>query len=78
MAILRCRGKSVNLAAVDATLKKVRLLIPQAIGKEEATLWRSLPTEYREPLVLFYRQEQSVGEVANSLDLSEDALIDPR
>ncbi|HXI85446.1 MAG TPA: sigma-70 family RNA polymerase sigma factor [Verrucomicrobiae bacterium] len=45
--------------------------------EEEAILWRSLgelPTAYREPLVLFYRQQQSVAEVAEALDLNEDAV----
>lgn len=40
-------------------------------------LWRSLaglPETYREPMVLFYRQGQSIAEVAQSLDLSEDAV----
>jgi RNA polymerase sigma factor (sigma-70 family) len=50
----------------------------QVISKEEeAILWRSLgelPTTYREPLVLFYRQHQSVAEVAGSLDISEDVV----
>lgn len=45
--------------------------------EEEALLWRSLaglPETYREPLVLFYRQGQSVAEVARALELSEDAV----
>lgn len=45
--------------------------------EEEAILWRSLgelPETYREPLVLFYRQHQSVAEVAEALELSEDAV----
>ncbi|HXI82723.1 MAG TPA: sigma-70 family RNA polymerase sigma factor, partial [Verrucomicrobiae bacterium] len=45
--------------------------------EEEAILWRSLgelPTTYREPLVLFYRQQQSIAEVADALELSEDAV----
>lgn len=45
--------------------------------EEEAILWRSLgelPESYREPLVLFYRQHQSVAEVAGSLDVSEDVV----
>src|SRR5262249_2293473 len=50
----------------------------QAVTREEATLlWRSLadlPETYREPLVLFYRQGQSVAEVARSLDLSEETV----
>ena len=32
-----------------------------------------MPEEYREPLILFYREERSVAEVAAQLDLSEDA-----
>ena len=47
-----------------------------AISKEEeAILWRSLgelPPTYREPLVLFYRQHQSVAEVADALEVTED------
>ena len=45
--------------------------------EEEAILWRSLaelPTTYREPLVLFYRQHRSAAEVAEVLGLSEDAI----
>jgi RNA polymerase sigma factor (sigma-70 family) len=50
----------------------------QAISGEEAALvWQSLekvPENYREPLVLFYRQNQSVSRVAETLELSEDAV----
>jgi RNA polymerase sigma factor (sigma-70 family) len=45
--------------------------------EEEAILWRSLeriPENYREPLVLFYREHQSVEAVAAELELSEDAV----
>ena len=45
--------------------------------EEEAILWRALeriPPLYREPLVLFYRQHQSVEHVAEALELSEDAV----
>jgi RNA polymerase sigma factor (sigma-70 family) len=45
--------------------------------EEEAILWRSLeriPESYREPLVLYYREHQSVEKVAAALDLSEDAV----
>lgn len=49
-----------------------------AISREEEELvWDSLqaiPETYREPLVLFYRDEQSIAEVALALDLSEDAV----
>lgn len=40
-------------------------------------LWRSLeriPETYREPLILFYREQQSVESVAAELELSEDAV----
>ena len=50
----------------------------QAISNEEAAiLWRSLeriPEIYREPLVLFYREHQSIEAVAQSLELTEDAV----
>jgi zinc protease len=50
----------------------------QAVSQEQADmLWRSLgqlSETYREPMVLFYRQGQSVAEVAKSLDLSEEAV----
>jgi RNA polymerase sigma factor (sigma-70 family) len=48
-----------------------------AISKEEEEiLWRSLehiPEAYREPLVLFYREHQSIEQVAATLELSEEA-----
>ncbi len=49
-----------------------------AINEQEyAMLWRALqtlPLNYREPMVLYYRQQESVGAVAESLGLSEDAV----
>src|ERR1043165_1149321 len=52
------------------------LPIETTISKEEAAiLWRSLeriPEIYREPLILFYREHQSVETVAAKLDLTED------
>lgn len=45
--------------------------------EEESLVWQSLqgiPDNYREPLILFYRENQSVAEVAQALDLSEDAV----
>jgi RNA polymerase sigma factor (sigma-70 family) len=45
--------------------------------EEEAILWRAvekIPELYREPLILFYRQHQSIGRVATELALSEDAV----
>ena len=50
----------------------------RAISREEAELlWRTLeqlPETYRLPLVLFYREHQSVELVARNLDLSEEAV----
>jgi RNA polymerase sigma factor (sigma-70 family) len=50
----------------------------QAISNEEqAILWRSLeriPDLYREPLVLFYREHQSIEAVAQNLELTEDTV----
>ena len=50
----------------------------QAISREEESiLWRSLekiPKLYREPLILYYRENQSSEQVALSLDLTEDAV----
>jgi RNA polymerase sigma factor (sigma-70 family) len=50
----------------------------QAISREEETLvWRALeqvPELYREPLIMYYREEQSVEAVAEELELSQDAV----
>ena len=50
----------------------------RVMSKEEMELlWRSIeriPEIYREPLVLFYREHQSVETVAQNLDLTEDAV----
>jgi RNA polymerase sigma factor (sigma-70 family) len=50
----------------------------QAVSREEeAILWRALeriPDAYRQPLILFYREQQSVERVAVELELSEDAV----
>lgn len=53
------------------------LPVDRAISTEEAgILWRSLeriPETYRTPLILFYRENQSVEAVARHLDLTEPA-----
>ena len=50
----------------------------QAVSHEEAAIvWQSLerlPEIYREPLILFYREHQSINRVAAALDLSEDTV----
>jgi RNA polymerase sigma factor (sigma-70 family) len=46
-------------------------------NEEQAILWRSLeriPEIYREPLVLFYREHQSIETVAEKLELTEDTV----
>jgi RNA polymerase sigma factor (sigma-70 family) len=49
-----------------------------AVSREEASIvWRALeqlPENYREPLILFYREHHSVERVAAALDLSEDTV----
>jgi len=49
-----------------------------AISREEAgMLWKmleDLPPNYREPMVLYYREQESVSAVAEALDISEDAV----
>ncbi len=49
-----------------------------AVAREEqAMLWAALsrlPALYREPLVLFYREHNSIEHVAGALELSEDAV----
>ncbi len=45
--------------------------------EEQAILWHCvarIPEIYREPLVLFYREHQSIERVAEALELSEDAV----
>ena len=45
--------------------------------QEQALLWQTLeqiPANYREPLVLFYREHHSVAHVASALDLSEEVV----
>lgn len=44
-------------------------------NEEAAILWRSLeriPENYREPLILFYREHQSIEAVAEKLELTQD------
>lgn len=66
------------LESVQESASSEPLPHDQTISKEEeAILWRSLeriPENYREPLVLFYREHQSIENVAAALELSEDAV----
>jgi RNA polymerase sigma factor (sigma-70 family) len=62
----------------DESVSSEPLPLEQVIShEEEAILWRSLrriPETYREPLILFYREHESVECVAQALGLSEDAV----
>jgi RNA polymerase sigma factor (sigma-70 family) len=66
------------LDTAHETLAPDLIPVERAINREEeAILWRSLaqiPDIYREPLVLFYRDQQSIASVAEKLELSEDAV----
>ncbi len=67
-----------SLEAMDDWVSPEPLPPDHAISEEEkAILWRSLeriPEIYREPLVLFYREHQSIEAVAHDLGLTEDAV----
>jgi RNA polymerase sigma factor (sigma-70 family) len=71
-------GTAATLEAVAESQSSEPLPPEQTISNEEqAILWRALeriPETYREPLILFYREHQSVEAVAASLALSEDAV----
>ncbi len=46
-------------------------------AEDEAIVWRALqalPERYREPMVLFYREQESIENVARALDLSNEAV----
>ena len=60
------------VAAVNA----VQIAERVTVTEREAVMWAALeeiPETYREPLILFYRRGESVREVAQALDISEDA-----
>jgi len=68
--------RAESLEEISESHSPERLPIENTISNEEAAiLWRSLeriPEIYREPLVLFYREHQSIETVAANLDLTED------
>jgi RNA polymerase sigma factor (sigma-70 family) len=80
---LRREGREPNhqaesIEAIPETHAPDPQPVDHAISQEEAAiLWRSLeriPQIYREVLVLFYREHQSIEAVADHLDLSEEAV----
>jgi RNA polymerase sigma factor (sigma-70 family) len=70
--------KAESLEKIEQSPASLPLPSESTISREEeAILWRlieRIPESYREPLVLFYREHQSIENVAAALDLSEDAV----
>jgi RNA polymerase sigma factor (sigma-70 family) len=75
---LRRGGEAESLDAAERELSVENDPATQTITREEETLlWRTLgamPENYREPLVLFYREGRSIAEVALQLDLTADTV----
>jgi RNA polymerase sigma factor (sigma-70 family) len=76
--VQRRGGSAVPLDGIAEPVARDASPEARAVSKqEEELLWNTLsqlPESYREPLVLFYREERSVAEVASQLELSEDAV----
>ncbi len=75
---LRRGGEPAPLeAAADEASAEMDPSALAVTREEETLLWRALagmPENYREPMVLFYREQQSVAEVAEDLGLSEETV----
>jgi RNA polymerase sigma factor (sigma-70 family) len=73
----RYRAPVIESQLSDQTASDAISPPQEAITREEqALIWSALeqlPIEYREPMVLYYRQQESVAEMAAALELSEDA-----
>lgn len=71
-------GNAEPLESVAPLSSGEAQVFEQAMAKEEQSLlWQTLerlPLLYREPLVLYYREQQSIEHVAVALDLTEDAV----
>jgi zinc protease len=76
--IRRRETANVRLEAAEGKAADVPTPVEAAISaEEERIVWGALENlgeTYREPLVLFYREGQSVARVAEDLGLSEDAV----
>src|SRR5690606_8865061 len=76
----RRHSQAMDLSGVQAAAPVASTASPvaEAISAEESQLvWNALegmPQTYREPLILFYREDQSVAHVAEALELSPDAV----
>jgi len=71
-------AKSKTMENINDTAADEAGPLESAIKKEHEELVsdaiRRIPEQYREPLVLYYRQQQSIKQVALSLDLSRDVV----
>ena len=70
-------GPTLALGAVAEPVSSDDPAARTISDEEETLMWRSLarlPDTVREPMVLFYRQGSSVTDVAEALELSEDAV----
>jgi len=72
------QGPFTHLDEAHEVVASAKDPLQSAVSREEAALvWQCLeqmPETYREPLILFYREQESVLRVAAALDLSEDAV----
>jgi RNA polymerase sigma factor (sigma-70 family) len=71
------RGAEDLEAAADVIATEEPALTQTMRDEEQKILWAELarvPEIYREPLVLYYREHESIEHVAAALDLSEDAV----
>ncbi len=81
----RVRYRSRDIVGRAAPLAQAETVAAEGAGPGQAAVaserrevvWsalRQVPPEYREPMVLFYRRQRSVSQVAADLDLSEEAI----
>lgn len=78
MRVMTRRGEHTSLSpAADREMANDDPRKTAVSADEKAMLWRVLdgmPPTYREPLVLFYREQQSIQSVAEALDLSPEVV----
>ena len=71
-------SKAVSIDYVEDLETRDSEPTEKSISAEQQAVVRQaleqIPLKYRDPLVLFYRQEQSVKQVAGQLELSEEAV----
>jgi RNA polymerase sigma factor (sigma-70 family) len=70
--------KATSLETAQESLCPDPLPCEQTISREEEAILRRsierIPAAYREPLILFYREEESIERIAAELEISEDAV----